>query len=243
MSWWEFTSDLPLVRNASLSANVWDNENGMLPSLLKGKAESSVKIYILLWDIVDAFMPTAPLVEHAMDMLGKLQPNITVVSHPGWNVWTHSHHQKFLVADRRVAVPGGLDLTLRWFDTPDHPIFDPDSAVHPGVVFVSAATEEGYKDHIHQYFLDKIRDVTADRPEIVAQPWQDVSVWLEGDAAADVASNFRQRWNWTRRDTVEAFGDGRRDDMPKMPKAIRSLRKPAGSDMVPDRWTMTRDER
>lgn len=230
MSWWEFTPDLPIVRNASLGANAWDNEDGTLPLLLKEKAESGVKIYILLWDIVDVFMSTAPLVEHAMDILGKLHPNITVVSHPGLNVWTHSHHQKFVVADRRVAVLGGLDLTLRRYDTPEHPIFDPDSAVHPGVDFVSAATEEGYKDHIKQYFRDKKCDVTADRPEIVAQPWQDISVWLEGDAAADVALNFRQRWNWTRCDTVEVFGDGLRNDMPKMPKIIRSLRKPASSD-------------
>mmetsp|Transcript_8546 Transcript_8546/g.19150 ORF Transcript_8546/g.19150 Transcript_8546/m.19150 type:complete len:883 (+) Transcript_8546:102-2750(+) len=223
MSWWEFCPDLPVVRNESLGANAWDNENGTLPSLLKQKASEGVKIYILLWNIVDVVMPTAPLVEHAMNTLEKIHPNITVVSHPGLNVWTHSHHQKFVVVDRGIAVLGGLDFTFKRYDTPNHPLFDPDHAVHPGVDLFAVGT--GYMEHIKQYFQDKKSDVVADRAEVAGQNWQDVSVWLKGDAAADVALNFRQRWNWVRRDTVEVFGDGLRNGIPKVPMKIRFLRK------------------
>lgn len=37
---------------------------------------------------------------------------------------TGSHHQKVVVVDDRVAFCGGLDLTCRRWDTPDHPVSD-----------------------------------------------------------------------------------------------------------------------
>lgn len=81
---------------------------------------------------------------------------------------------------------------------------------------------------IRQYFQDNKSEIVkdTDRAELVAKTWQDVSVWLKGDAARDVANNFRQRWNWVRRDTFELFADGLRNDMPKVPNKIRLLQKP-----------------
>ena len=234
MSWWEFCPDLPVVRSESLGANAWNNSNCTLPPLLKQKADKGVKVYILLWNIIDVVLPTAPMVEHAMESLGRLHPNITVISHPGLNIWTHTHHQKFMVVDRKVAIVGGLDLAFKRWDTPDHPLFDPKSAVHPGVdLFVSGVSS---RKNVEQYFQNKRKDVVASRAEVpVAKPWQDVSLWLKGDAAADVAFNFIQRWNWVRQDTIEVFGDGLRNDMPEIPMQIRYLRRPTpGAEAVDD---------
>ena len=227
MSWFDFVHDLPAVRSESLGANAWSNESGTLPSLLRQKASKGVKVYIMLWNSLDLVMPTAPLVEHAIRNLGKLHPNITVVSHPGLNVWTHTHHQKFVVVDRRVAIVGGLDWAFKRFDTPAHPLFDPKSSLHPGVdLFSDEVNGPPYKRNVALYFRDKQKDVIANRSEVAAKPWQDVAVWLKGDAAADVALNFIQRWQWARQDTVELFGDGLRNDMPEIPMQIRFLRRP-----------------
>ena len=227
MSWFDFVHDLPAVRSESLGANAWSNESGTLPSLLRQKASKGVKVYIMLWNSLDLVMPTAPLVEHAIRNLGKLHPNITVVSHPGLNVWTHTHHQKFVVVDRRVAIVGGLDWAFKRFDTPAHPLFDPKSSVHPGVdLFSDEVNGPPYKRNVALYFQDKQKDVIANRSEVAAKPWQDVAVWMKGDAAADVALNFIQRWQWALQDTVEVFGDGLRNDMPEIPMQIRFLRRP-----------------
>ena len=88
MSWFDFVYDLPAVRNESLGSNAWSNPG--LPSLLQQKASKGVKVYILLWNSLDIVMPTAPLVEHAIRNLGK-HPNISVIAHPGLNVWTYTH--------------------------------------------------------------------------------------------------------------------------------------------------------
>jgi len=227
MSWFDFVYDLPAVRSESLGANAWSNTSGTLPFLLHQKASKGVKVYILLWNSLDIVMPTAPLVEHAIRNLGKLHPNITVVSHPGLNVWTHTHHQKFVVVDRRVAIVGGLDWTFKRFDTPAHPLFDPQSSVHPGVdLFSDEVDGPEYKRNVELYFQDKQKDVIANRSEVAAKPWQDVAIWIKGDAAADVALNFIQRWQWARQDTVVGFGDGLRNDMPEIPMHIRFLRRP-----------------
>lgn len=226
MSWFDFVYDLPAVRNESLGSNAWSNPYGTLPSFLQQKASKGVKVYILLWNSLDIVMPTAPLVEHAIRNLGK-HPNISVIAHPGLNVWTYTHHQKFVVVDRRVAIVGGLDWAFKRFDTPEHPLFDAKSSVHPGVdLFSDEVDGTPYARNVEQYFDEKQNDVVENRAEVAAKPWQDVAVWVKGDAAADVALNFIQRWQWVRQDTVEVFGDGLRNDMPAIPLQIRFLRRP-----------------
>ena len=62
-------------------------------------------------------MPSAPVVEHTIEYLEKLHSNIRVVSSPGLFPVSVSHHQKFVVVDRSVAVLGGVDWTFCRWDT------------------------------------------------------------------------------------------------------------------------------
>ena len=168
MSWFEFLPGLPAMRGEGKEGSLaWnDNPDGTLPSILKAKAEEGVKVYILLFDTVDIVVDTAPLVEHAAWSLTRLHPNIHVVKHPGWTVWTWTHHQKFLVADRTAAVLGGVDWTAGRWDRPDHPLFDPKGEVRPGIELRSKGLK--YKNGIRDWWERPGEDLFENRGEQVS---------------------------------------------------------------------------
>ena len=80
--------------------------------MLKQKAEDGVKIYILLFNIIDHLMPSADMIEHTIECLQGLHENIRVVASPGWFPIMWSQHQKFICVDRQVAIVGGIDWTM-----------------------------------------------------------------------------------------------------------------------------------
>ena len=61
-------------------ARSWE-DSGTLPPILKAKALSGVKVYILLYNQVDLVAPCAPVVDVTIEYLEKLHPNIRW-SHP-----------------------------------------------------------------------------------------------------------------------------------------------------------------
>ena len=74
--------------------------------ILKEKADKEgCKIYILLYNCVNVVNGAAQSVEFTKKSLGGHR-NIHVVDHPGLSVWQWSHHQKFVVVDRTIAILG-----------------------------------------------------------------------------------------------------------------------------------------
>jgi phosphatidylserine/phosphatidylglycerophosphate/cardiolipin synthase-like enzyme len=147
---WCLTPDLP-IRRASREA--------LLESRLKlvlAATASRVPVRVLLWGGAPfLFKPDSRMVEAAQRELMEqpgvdLQCRLDRTAH-----FSHTHHQKAVVIDGRVAFVGGMDLTTfagdRW-DTSDH--------------LLRAGPN-----------------------------WHDVQVRIEGEAAADVDHNFRQRWH------------------------------------------------
>ena len=56
---------------------------------------------------------------------------LRAVVHPGRGT-NRSHHQKFVVVDRAVAIQGGIDWTISRWDNTQHNLFDPEESNHPG---------------------------------------------------------------------------------------------------------------
>lgn len=177
----------------------WDRsweEAGTLPPVLKAKASAGVKVYIILWNIIDGVQATAPVCEATIERLEALHENIRVVTSPGLWPITNSQHQKFVVVDRSVAILGGVDWTYARWDTIDHELFDPMESLHPGLD-ARGQDELGYPieawweapEDSSKYF---------DRQTQPCHAWQDVSVRVWQQAAADVASNFIERWEYMR---------------------------------------------
>jgi len=214
MSWWEFCATLPGIRNAQLGSDAWKKESGSLLSILKEKADKEgCKIYILLYNCVNVVNGAAQSVEFTKKSLGGHR-NIHVVDHPGLSVWQWSHHQKFVVVDRTIAILGGVDWTVGRWDNPDHPIFDVDSAVHPGLDIHKL----GYKKSVSEWWDKPWQDI-MDRKESTVRPWQDVGILVKGLPAKDVATNFIDRWEFIRR-KYKLFFDSFNDSMPSLPHNI-----------------------
>lgn len=122
---WDFDGRIRLRQDvdASLSPPLGD----LLHSLVERRDELCVRI--LVW--------SASLV-HAPGDVGQMLFGAPWQEHPRIRVKldTHhpfyaAHHQKIVVVDDCVAFVGGIDLTVRRWDTPDHRFDDPDR-VDPG---------------------------------------------------------------------------------------------------------------
>lgn len=146
---WCLTPDLPLHRQ---------DRPALLESRLKlvlAATARRVPVRVLLWSGAPfLFKPDSKMVEAVQCELSgysgvDLECRLDRTAH-----FSHTHHQKAVVIDGRVAFVGGMDLTTfagdRW-DTSDHPLR-------------------------------------------AGPNWHDVQVRIEGEAAADVDQNFRQRW-------------------------------------------------
>ncbi len=86
---------------------------------------------------------------------------------------SESHHQKFVVVDRAIAVLGGVDWTVARWDLPCHPLFDPDSSVHPGLEL--PVNGKRFKNSISEYWKSPQNDLAEDRGETPCSLWQDVA--------------------------------------------------------------------
>jgi len=213
MTFWEFCLTLPAVRNANLGNDAWidddfgtgdggndnDADDGgvfvarsktLLP-ILKAKAAAGVKTYIILNDVTIAWA----LVDYAIKVLSGHE-NIHIVRHPDWTIVSETHHQKFVVVDRSIAVLGGVDWTVARWDLPSHPLFDPDSSIHPGLEL--PFNGKRFKKSISEYWKSPQVDLTKYRGETACSLWQDVAVCVRGEAAGDVAKNFIERWEHAR---------------------------------------------
>eukprot|EP00727_Mastigamoeba_balamuthi_P004350 m51a1_g13913 hypothetical protein (925) ;mRNA; r:791848-794838 len=164
-----------------------------LDHIIARKAHQGVKVYVLLWNETKIALELHS--EWAATRLKAAGVNIVVVRHPSVFPLYWSHHQKLLVVDQAVAFVGGMDLAFGRWDTHEHVITD-DCALStrwPGKDYYNPDVREIAE-------LDKPDATALDRLVTPRMPWHDVAVRITGDAAADVAWNFIQRWHHHLRD-------------------------------------------
>lgn len=104
-----------------------------LDMTLKRKAESGVKVYVLIYKEVELALTLNSA--YTKTTLMGLHPNIKVLRHPdhlpGAGVIYWAHHEKLVAIDQKVAFIGGLDLCFGRWDNHLHRLTDFGSAVRP----------------------------------------------------------------------------------------------------------------
>jgi phosphatidylserine/phosphatidylglycerophosphate/cardiolipin synthase-like enzyme/uncharacterized membrane protein YdjX (TVP38/TMEM64 family) len=129
---WDVDSRVRLARNGR------DGEDGgpaeLLPFLNHVlERRPSLRVFVLAWDFSVIYtFERQPLPAYRFAWRGN--PRLTFRlddAHP----LGASHHQKVVVVDDRVAFAGGLDLTIRRWDTPEHRAHQPERVDPNGQVY------------------------------------------------------------------------------------------------------------
>lgn len=155
---WDVHSQAPLVGE---TGEVDDGSPPLFGDFLRALAETrpELSIHILLWDYALLYAAERELFPRwKFDWSTPEQVHFQL---DGAVPLGSAQHQKLIVVDDAVAFNGGLDLTIRRWDTPDHRLDNP------------------------------LRVDPAGRPY---QPFHDVQMLVDGDAAAALAEIARERW-------------------------------------------------
>ncbi|XP_074279922.1 phospholipase D gamma 1-like isoform X2 [Silene latifolia] len=171
-----------------------------LGDLLRSKSAEGVRVLLLVWDDptsrsilgyrTDGIMATHDEETRRFFKNSSVQvllcPRVAGKRH-SWVKKTevstiYTHHQKTVIVDadagntRRkiIAFVGGLDLCDGRYDTPDHPIL--------------RSLQTTHKDDYHNPCF---QGSTAGCPR---EPWHDLHCKIDGPAAYDVLTNFKDRW-------------------------------------------------
>lgn len=123
----------------------------------------NLDIYVLPWDYSLLFMRERELLP--MVALGWNTPDHVHVSVDSTAPTGASHHQKLVVIDDSIAFCGGLDLTLRRWDTDSHDCENPDRVDPAGAPYGPY--------HDYQVMVDG--DAARALGEIARQRWTDAS--------------------------------------------------------------------
>jgi len=202
---WSVWTGLHLVRGNDADCleteNEQDNWQLNLGELLRVKAESGVRVLLMIWseytsgvvgeagmmgthdmETFNYFKGTA--VECALVSREVGVGELTDVLNNQLASASYTHHQKTIIADSPslnedkrslTAFVGGLDITDGRYDTPDHPLFKSITGKHEGDFYQNSAPGV----------------TSAHGPR---QPWQDIHSKLAGSVALDVMKNFVERW-------------------------------------------------
>lgn len=170
------------------------NQGFRIDRILKERAESGVKVFIVVYRNVGSTVGTDSLwTKHSML---SLHPNIHVIRSPNqWlqNTYFWAHHEKMTVIDHTIAFMGGIDLCYGRYDTPEHVLRDDKPNLQdqnfPGKDYSNARICDFYD-------LDKPFESMYDRTVIPRMPWHDVHMVTVGEAARDMSRHFVQRWNY-----------------------------------------------
>lgn len=183
LSDWFFSCETYLKRDHPKS------EADRIDNLLNEKAKEGVIVCVLLWN--ETKLATALSSEYVQKKMEALNSNIKVLRHPLAYPVAWSHHQKIVVVDQNIAFLGGLDLCFGRYDDQRHLLFDPDGHTWPGKDYYNPSVS-GFVA-LHEPASDQI-----DRRKVPRMPWHDVHLLVRGYAARDVATNFIERWNFTK---------------------------------------------
>ena len=207
---------------------------GTLGKLLKSKAKSGVKVYVMLFG------------SHTARTILKLKlgskktiemyhgENFEVIEHTSkWKDASRwAPHEKMVVVDRTTAFVGGIDMTQSRWDNSSFSMFDDDSEYFVGIDYRNAFLQDEVEDN--EDFYKEILDRSKPR-----MPWQDISSVVYGKAANGASRHFRERWNWVIEQNYETdtIGDANRSDNMKKGRNFRSYIQP---DSIQDYKLKTR---
>ncbi|WVN88729.1 uncharacterized protein L203_103942 [Cryptococcus depauperatus CBS 7841] len=169
------------------------DERYRLDNLLKRKAESGVKIFIIIYnEVSDKATPVDSI--YTKKSLMNLHKNIMVQRSPshlqtGTLYWSH-------VIDETIAFLGGLDLCFGRWDTSQHILVDDENTAPDGPNGPVWRGKDYANERVMEYSnLDKPFEDMIDRSKIPRMPWHDVGLQFVGQPARDLCRHFVQRWN------------------------------------------------
>jgi len=119
---WDIDSRARIVGKAGAADDGAPEELGELLGFLATR-RAGLDIYVLPWDYSLMFMPERELLPKIA--LGWRTPEHVHVCLDSTAPAGSSHHQKLVVIDDSIAFCGGLDLTIRRWDTADHDYANP----------------------------------------------------------------------------------------------------------------------
>ncbi len=118
---WDIDSRMPLMGEAPPTDGLPDTLGPFLSALTERNPDLTIRL--LLWDYSVLYAMERELLP--ILALRWNTPSRVELCLDGETPFGASHHQKFAVVDDRVAFCGGLDLTIRRWDTKDHAPDDP----------------------------------------------------------------------------------------------------------------------
>ncbi|OJJ07083.1 hypothetical protein ASPVEDRAFT_46461 [Aspergillus versicolor CBS 583.65] len=202
--WW--LSPELFLRRPAVTTQEW-----RLDHILKRKAESGVKIYVIVYkEVNQALTCNSAHTKHALRALcpegSPGYGNIKVLRHPDHNIFENAadmtlywaHHEKFIVIDYNVAFIGGIDLCFGRWDAHQHPLAD----VHPSNLRAEVFPGQEFNNNRIMDFqsVGDWQSNEISKAEYGRMPWHDVAMGLIGDSVYDIAEHFVLRWNFIKRD-------------------------------------------
>eukprot|EP00026_Physarum_polycephalum_P002384 Phypoly_transcript_02390.p1 GENE.Phypoly_transcript_02390~~Phypoly_transcript_02390.p1 ORF type:complete len:530 (+),score=92.43 Phypoly_transcript_02390:85-1674(+) len=101
--------------------------------ILRTAGHRGVKVYIMLRNYASFMVPNNHKhIKKELEQTENIKLSLQARHGSAFQWMVFSHHQKFVVVDRKIAFVGGLDLTFTRWDTPKHVIVDEDSTFFPG---------------------------------------------------------------------------------------------------------------
>jgi phosphatidylserine/phosphatidylglycerophosphate/cardiolipin synthase-like enzyme/uncharacterized membrane protein YdjX (TVP38/TMEM64 family) len=119
---WDIHSRVPLVGPSGRADDGYPEPFGEFLSAL-ARERPKLKIYVLLWDFA-AFYASEREVLPVVSLQWRTPPGVSFALDDAVPFGS-SQHQKLIVVDDCVAFSGGLDVTIRRWDTSDHDIDQP----------------------------------------------------------------------------------------------------------------------
>eukprot|EP00026_Physarum_polycephalum_P002524 Phypoly_transcript_02531.p1 GENE.Phypoly_transcript_02531~~Phypoly_transcript_02531.p1 ORF type:complete len:849 (+),score=113.98 Phypoly_transcript_02531:14-2560(+) len=154
--------------------------------ILRSAGHRGVKVYIMLRNYARLMVPNNHKhIKKELEQTENIKISLQARRGSAFQWMVFSHHQKFVVVDRKIAFVGGLDLTFTRWDTPKHTIVDEDSAFFPG------------SDYYHTDMGTKTNRAIHPRTG-----WHDIQISVDGPIAHDLWTAFVQRWNATEKESM-----------------------------------------
>jgi phosphatidylserine/phosphatidylglycerophosphate/cardiolipin synthase-like enzyme/uncharacterized membrane protein YdjX (TVP38/TMEM64 family) len=119
---WDIHSRVPLVGESGRADDGYPEPFGEFLSAL-ARERPKLKIYVLLWDFA-AFYASEREVLPVVSLQWRTPPGVSFALDDAVPIGS-SQHQKLIVVDDCVGFSGGLDVTIRRWDTSDHDLDQP----------------------------------------------------------------------------------------------------------------------
>eukprot|EP00026_Physarum_polycephalum_P002478 Phypoly_transcript_02485.p1 GENE.Phypoly_transcript_02485~~Phypoly_transcript_02485.p1 ORF type:complete len:671 (+),score=86.19 Phypoly_transcript_02485:289-2013(+) len=184
-----------------------DNLNSDLFRVLEDASKRGVIVYLMLRNYDPLVCPNDHrghkfVLERNQNIKVSLQHRIGSAKETA----IYSHHQKFVIVDKKIAFIGGLDLTTSRWDTQKHPIVDIEGKLFPDDDYYHSGAKNISRDvHPRMGWHDVQLSVgifpknrkLAKSVELVFEKnsMHALICFSEGEIVWDLRNAFAQRWN------------------------------------------------